>query len=172
MPRGTGQVDVAVRHPRGGTAGRLLASAGQEFLRRLDVDAELSVVVTTDRHIHLLNQTYRDIDRPTDVLSFPADGERLLGDVVISLDTARREARARGLPLSHELRRYLAHGILHLLGHDHHRAADARRMAAWEQKLLGRSGMVHDALGARSVPGRRAVKPPLPAARRSGRVPS
>jgi probable rRNA maturation factor len=69
--------------------------------------------------------------------------------VVISLDTARRQAREGGWPLATELRRLLAHGILHCRGYDHERAADARRMAAAERRLLGAKGMVGDSLSQR-----------------------
>jgi probable rRNA maturation factor len=110
---------------------------------------ELSLSLVTDRAIRELNRRWRSKDKPTDVLSFPAGdspggpaGPRTLGDVVISLDTAARQARVRGLPLADELNRYLAHGLLHLLGHDHHRRVDARRMARMERKLLGRGGML------------------------------
>ena len=65
-----------------------------------------------------------------------------LGDVILSLDTARRQARAHRRTLAGELDLYLAHGLLHLLGHDHHRRRDAERMAALEARLLGRPGMV------------------------------
>lgn len=117
---------------------------------------ELSVLLTTDTAIRTLNRDWRRKDRPTDVLSFPAGdpppgntGPRPLGDVILSLDTARRQARLARRPLGAELELYLAHGLLHLLGHDHHRAADARRMAALEDRLLGGQGMVQAALGPR-----------------------
>ena len=78
------------------------------------------------------------------------DGEapdaEVLGDVVISLDTARRQATEGKRSLNDELARLLAHGILHLLGHDHEEPADARRMARAEVKLLGSIGMVAEAL--------------------------
>jgi len=69
-----------------------------------------------------------------------------MGDVMNSLDTARRQARQGGWSLSAELRRLLAHGLLHCLGHDHHTAPQARRMAAAERRLLGERGMVGDSL--------------------------
>ncbi len=114
---------------------------------------ELSLVVETDRGIRALNASHRKIDRPTDVLSFPQLGPRptphaprpILGDVVISLDTARRQAAERGASLSDELRRLLAHGLLHLCGHDHHAPRAAARMARAEERLLGRAGMVREA---------------------------
>jgi probable rRNA maturation factor len=77
------------------------------------------------------------------VISFPLDeGRRHLGDVVISLDTARRQAREGGWPVSVELRRLLAHGLLHCAGHDHEKPADALRMRRAERRLLGERGMV------------------------------
>jgi len=112
-------------------------------------DVELSVLLTDDPAIRVLNRAWRRKDRPTDVLSFPAGepppgagGPRHLGDVILSLDTARRQARAHRRSLADELDLYLAHGLLHLLGHDHHRRPDAERMAAVEARLLGRPGMV------------------------------
>jgi probable rRNA maturation factor len=89
-----------------------------------------------------LNRRWRRKDRATDVLSFALEEPGLLGDVVISLDAARRQAREGGWPLAAELRRLLAHGILHCRGYDHAGAADARRMAAAERRLLGREGLV------------------------------
>jgi probable rRNA maturation factor len=68
--------------------------------------------------------------------------------VAISLETARRQAREGGWSLAAELRRLVAHGLLHCVGHDHERPGDARRMAAAELRLLGRGGMVGEALGA------------------------
>ena len=86
--------------------------------------AELSVLLCDDRFIRELNLRFRGIDAPTDVLSFEQDSRTfghgpILGDVVISLDTARRQARRRTVAESAELRELLLHGILHLLGRDH-----------------------------------------------------
>jgi probable rRNA maturation factor len=143
MPRrAAAKVQVLVEHARGRGPAQVLARSARLFLRQLRVRAELSIAVTTDRRIHTLNRKFRSVDHPTDVLSFHGDGVTLLGDVVISLDTARREAKARRIPLNDELRRYLAHGILHLLGHDHHRRGDAVKMAEAEKRLLGAWGMV------------------------------
>ena len=119
--------------------------------------AELSVLLTDDRRIHELNRRYRGKDKPTDVLAFeldgsggPADGRvsgrrpsaglpdgaQCLGDVVISLDTAARQAKSKRLPLLHEVRLLLAHGLLHLLGYDHTRPAQKRRMDAMTRRLV------------------------------------
>jgi probable rRNA maturation factor len=97
--------------------------------------AELSIVLTNDDQMQKLNRIYRRKNRPTDVLAFAQrEGEaaehagRLLGDVVVSVPTARRQAAERGAPLSAELTMLLAHGLLHLLGWDHQTDAADRRM--------------------------------------------
>ena len=96
------------------------------WLSCLDQDSsELSILLTGDDEIHQLNQIYRQRDRPTDVLSFSQrEGEfpgpeAVLGDVVISIETAERQAAERGHSLRAEILELLAHGLLHLLGFDH-----------------------------------------------------
>ena len=108
--------------------------------------AELSVLLTNDAEIHALNLQHRHKDKPTDVLSFPLDegggadgavsGTRWLGDVVISLDTAARQARGRKRELLPEVRFLLAHGILHLIGYDHGNPAEKREMSAMTRRLV------------------------------------
>lgn len=119
---------------------RRLADA---MLTRLGLEqSELSILLTDDPTIHRLNREHRGKDRPTDVLSFPLDehatgqAPRLLGDVVISLDTAERQARGRGRELIAEVRFLLAHGILHLIGHDHGEPEEKRRMDALTRQLV------------------------------------
>jgi probable rRNA maturation factor len=108
--------------------------------------AELSVLLTNDAQIHALNLEHREKDKPTDVLSFPLDegggadgfvsGTRVLGDVVISLDTAARQARGRKRELLPEVRFLLAHGLLHLLGFDHGNPREKRVMDAMTRRLV------------------------------------
>ncbi len=105
-------------------------------------DAELSITLVDDAEIARLAGDFGRPRRATDVLSFPsAEGPgaefagRMLGDVVISLDTARRQAAARGVPLARELETLVVHGCLHVLGMDHMRAADRARMRALEAHL-------------------------------------
>lgn len=100
-------------------------------------DAELSVLLCDDATIHELNRDYRGKDRPTDVLAFAMrEGEHgdlapeLLGDVVVSLDTARRQAVEHRRAVVDEVTYLLAHGLLHLLGYDHATEAEDRRMRA------------------------------------------
>ncbi len=150
-------VSVRSEHARGASAARRLRERARRYLSALGrADAEVSILLVGDAAIRRLNRTWRGKDAPTDVLSFPqprAGSSRLLGDVVISLDTAARVARAEGRPLGAELDRYLAHGLLHLLGHDHARPADARRMAAAEDALVG-EGLVSAVAGAAARPAR------------------
>jgi len=109
-------------------------------------EAELSILFTGDRAMRSLNLRYRGIDRTTDVLSFPQrEGQfsdlrpDILGDIVISLPTAVRQARERNHSLGSEIERLLVHGLLHLLGYDHERGpADARRMRRKEVRLCQR----------------------------------
>jgi probable rRNA maturation factor len=143
-------VEVRSEVTGGGRQLRRLRARARAFLSTLELrDVELSVLLTDDPGIRALNRHWRRKDRPTDVLSFPggapapgSTGPLHLGDVILSLDTARRQARAHRRTLAGELDLYLAHGLLHLLGHDHHRRRDAERMAALEARLLGRPGMV------------------------------
>ena len=102
-------------------------------------DCELSLVVCNDAWIRALNKQWRDKDTATDVLSFPQQTEVVLGDLVISLDTSRRQADERGHSLQDEVRVLLVHGLLHLLGSDHETGdEDLQEMAAAERTLLDR----------------------------------
>jgi probable rRNA maturation factor len=109
--------------------------------------AELSVVFTDDPGIAVLNQDYLGRSGPTNVLAFPmAEGQfaeltpGLLGDVVVSVDTAWREAFDNGLDPAEHLVRLLIHGILHLLGHDHLQDEDqARAMEELTERVLTQS---------------------------------
>jgi probable rRNA maturation factor len=108
-------------------------------------ESELSLALVRDVEIRRLNRAYRGRDRPTDVLSFSLrEGEfggvaRALGDVVISLETAKRQGRENGLTLGEEVSRLLIHGILHLVGYDHETSPrDERRMKRKEREMLRR----------------------------------
>ena len=106
-------------------------------------EAEVGCLLVTDHRIRALNRRYRGEDHPTDVLAFP-QGEGsgppghpgLLGDVVISVETAARQAARAGHSLEREAALLLVHGILHLLGHDHATAAERRQMWALQRRLL------------------------------------
>ena len=95
---------------------RVIEDAG----RALRVTGEVALVLTSDAPVRRLNARYRHQDKPTDVLSFPGPGgEAGLGDIVISLDTAARNAPRFGRTLSEELQVLTLHGFLHVLGYDH-----------------------------------------------------
>jgi len=109
---------------------------------------ELSVLFCDDAFIQDLNKQYRDIDRPTDVLSFSQDGpelggRRILGDIVISLETVENRfadvsnPADRAAAMRNEVRLLFCHGMLHLLGYDHATAEDRARMAARQAHALG-----------------------------------
>jgi probable rRNA maturation factor len=115
--------------------------------------ASLSISFVGNAAIRRLNREHRGRDRATDVLSFPlyepkelrreraAPGERLLGDIVVSVDTALRQAEAYDAPLAREIERLLIHGVLHLIGHDHEKPGERRRMEAEERRLAAAIGM-------------------------------
>lgn len=136
---------VTVRRGPGTVAlARAVRADARRLLRALgEPAADLGVSLVDDLAIRELNRTYRGRQRATDVLAFamregervPGD-ERALGDVVISVETAARQARRRRVPLEREVRALLVHGVLHLFGYDHERSpAEARRMRAAERRL-------------------------------------
>lgn len=119
------------------TAQRLLDAVGHP-------DAMVSITLVGDAAIRKLNREFRRKDRPTDVLSFPLGDvaqQRLLGDVVISVATAKRQAAEYDATPQREIERLLIHGILHLLGHDHHKPDERRRMEREERRLARAIGM-------------------------------
>jgi probable rRNA maturation factor len=126
-----------------GTAQKLLRAVGRQ-------ESEISVLLTDDASIRELNRTHRGKDKPTDVLSFPAgrvilslskDDTEILGDIAISVETARRQAAEYDAPLQNEIYRLLIHGLLHVLGHDHHEPAERAAMEAEERRLAGAIAM-------------------------------
>ncbi len=112
------------------TVNKLLERAGLE-------NTEVSVYLTDDETIRALNRDFRGKDKPTDVLSFPYNEpvgkHRLLGEIVISVDTASRQARALGHSLEEEIKRLLVHGFVHLLGYDHELGGEEEKRF-WEME--------------------------------------
>jgi probable rRNA maturation factor len=117
--------------------------------------AELSLVITSDDQVHRLNREYRGVDRTTDVLAFalaeandkiadpfavPPDKIIHLGEVIISYPQAKRQAEERKHSIERELALLVAHGVLHLLGYDHEKPEDAKKMRALEAKVLADIG--------------------------------
>jgi probable rRNA maturation factor len=111
---------------------------------------DLSIVVCDDDFIQNLNKEYRDVDRPTDVLSFPSDeidpgdGTRYLGDIIISLPRATAQAIDAHHPVAEELSMLAIHGVLHLLGYDHHTETEKQIMWQKQAQLLLSLGITMD----------------------------
>lgn len=104
------------------------------------VRGEITIVLATDREVRRLNRTFRGKDTPTDVLSFEVgDGREAgepFGDVVVSVETAKRQAKDYDATLGTELERLVVHGTLHLCGYDHHERREAARMHGLTRKIL------------------------------------
>ncbi|HEX7884075.1 MAG TPA: rRNA maturation RNase YbeY [Afipia sp.] len=113
-------------------------------------DAELAVMLTDDAGIRTLNKNWRGIDKPTNVLSFPAlqpervpdgDAPRMLGDIAIAYETTRSEADTEHKPFDHHLSHLAVHGFLHLVGYDHENDDDAEIMEGLERDILAQLGI-------------------------------
>jgi len=114
-------------------------------------DAEVVVMLTDDAGIRTLNRNWRKIDKPTNVLSFPAlraegvrrpdDPPPMLGDIAIAFETTRREADDEHKPFDHHLSHLAVHGFLHLIGYDHETEAEAEEMENLEREILARLGI-------------------------------
>jgi rRNA maturation RNase YbeY len=136
-------VDISTRIRGKKVPARTLKKKAERILQILKQDRlELSLALVGNREIRRLNAAYRKKDEPTDVLSFPAGdhlagGAKILGDVVISVDQADKQAARAKRSREEELEILLIHGILHLLGYDHERSAkEARIMREMEKKIL------------------------------------
>lgn len=114
--------------------------------------AEVSLTLVDDEQIHVLNRDYRSVDRPTDVISFALEegdeptiiggpAEMLLGEIVISMETALRQAAEYGHSLEREVAFLALHGMLHLLGYDHMTQEDEKRMFDKQTEILAALGV-------------------------------
>ena len=112
----------------------------QEASQELNVKDErlLNVVICDNDMIKTYNKTYRNIEKETDVLSFPSDEDGELGDILISLDKAKAQAKEYGHTLKRELAFLLCHGILHCLGYDHMTKEEEKVMFSLQEKILDR----------------------------------
>ena len=107
--------------------------------QKLSKESEICISIVDDKTIRKLNLEYKKLNRATDVLSFTQDGD-LLGDVVISFETAKRNALSYNSTTENEIRRLLIHGILHLLGYDHKKKTEREEMRAKEKELYENAG--------------------------------
>lgn len=129
----------------------------EEAARVHDVNdmTEVSLMFTDDETIHEMNREYRGIDRPTDVLSFALEEgeeeeiyggpeENLLGDIIISVETAVRQAEEYGHSVEREMSFLALHGMLHLLGYDHMEEEERQEMRAQEKEILESLGITRE----------------------------
>lgn len=141
--------DLAAKAEGASLVGRAITAAVEAFAP--EGDYEVSVLITDDESIRKLNREYRDKDVHTDVLSFPQLEEdeaygpeelpRLLGDIVISMETASRQAEDFGHGIDREVAYLAVHGALHLLGYDHIEAEDKAEMRLAEEAVLKGMGL-------------------------------
>jgi probable rRNA maturation factor len=127
-------------------------------------ETELAIMLTDDAGIRILNSNWRGIDKPTNVLSFPAlqpagpggpdDAPRMLGDIAIAYETTRKEADDEQKPFDHHLSHLAVHGLLHLVGYDHEDDADAEVMEALEVNILAQLGIPNPYADRDSLAGR------------------
>jgi probable rRNA maturation factor len=127
---------------------RRAALAALAGARQSRTPAALAIALANDATVRVLNRDFRGKDKPTNVLSFPADaratlpGEpRFLGDIVLARQTVAREARQQEKRLAHHLTHLVVHGVLHLLDYDHETAADTQRMESLEVRILAQLGV-------------------------------
>lgn len=111
------------------------------------LNSSLTILLTTNEHIQQLNRQYRNVDAPTDVLSFkmdipdPDENTQYLGDVVISLPIASEQAKKQGYPTISEVQLLIVHGILHILGYDHNNPQEKSRMWQKQREILKELGL-------------------------------
>jgi probable rRNA maturation factor len=123
---------------RGRLPGRESVILADLILKGEKMKLPVNIIFTSDKVVEDLNYRFRRRRRPTDVLSFPADEELgILGDIYISIDTARGQASEYGATLREEILRLVCHGILHLCGYDHHNKRDAEKMKTREEHYFG-----------------------------------
>ena len=131
----------------------MLERAALAVLEHQSTDGDLTIVLTDDDQLRELNREYRDIDAATDVLSFPATetdpetARRYLGDILISIPRAAKQAQTAGHALEAEVQLLVVHGTLHLLGHDHAKDEEKARMWKAQAEVLKRLGLAHIEIG-------------------------
>lgn len=151
-----------------------LARFANQAQRATGLRGEVNILLTGDAEMQRLNLQFRGKDKPTDVLSFPAQEPDTGGDIAISLASARTQASALGHDLLTEVKVLILHGMLHLAGHDHER--DRGEMLCLEQKLRGElhltAGLIERTLASRGVIGKSTGKPARSATRKTGDGPA
>lgn len=134
---------AAIRRPE-----EVARRAARAALREAGATGAMTVLLTDDHEIKRLNGQHRAKAKPTNVLSFPAGTPGRLGDVALALGVVRREAREAGRRAAAHFAHLVAHGALHLAGHDHLAAGEARRMERAEARIMRRLGLPNPWRGA------------------------
>ena len=151
-PRPAPAVEVIVADPRWRAAvprvSRLVRVAAERALAEAGAGGAMTVLLADDRAVKRMNGAHRNRNKPTNVLSFPAEVPGLLGDVAVALGVVRREARENRRSVRAHLAHLVAHGALHLAGHDHGRAGEARRMERAEARIMRRLSLPNPWRGA------------------------
>jgi probable rRNA maturation factor len=124
-----------VAKPHCPSAGKPCRTSSAKPRGRASADGELCIVLASDRLQRSLNHTFRGADKSTNVLSFEG-GDAGPGDVVLALGTIAREAKDQGKSLADHLAHLVVHGVLHLMGYDHEKESEAKRMERLEVKIL------------------------------------
>jgi probable rRNA maturation factor len=150
---------IILEHESNDIHERALTLFATKAKRAVGARGELSIRITSSAEMRALNRRFRRKNKPTDVLSFPAETPRLAGDIAISAEIAAANADALGHSVDTELKILILHGLLHLVGYDHE--TDAGEMQAEEAKLRRRLklpvGLIERTNGKPSSPRRRAV---------------
>lgn len=139
--KGSSRILVANLHPERRVVLAPFRPLVRSILKGEKRAGDITIVFITDERMADLNFRFRRKNRTTDVLAFPLNDKlaangRVQGEIYIALDQARRQAKEYGATLAEELKRLVVHGTLHLLGYDHHRRAQARRMRDKEARYL------------------------------------
>ncbi len=153
-PPATHIIDVTVEDDRWSHAivgvAAVCRTAATAVLEHHDAALEVAILLAGDARLRSLNHTYRGLDRPTNVLSFPAyepnagpppGADHLLGDIAVAFETSRDEANSQTITLAHHLTHLVIHATLHLLGYDHQSDVDAEVMETRERQLLAGLGV-------------------------------
>jgi probable rRNA maturation factor len=139
--RPAGGLRVTITDGRGGAVRAPGLAAWIAQVAPAAAHGDVAVAIVSNARIRSLNRRFRRKDRVTDVLSFPSDAPGELGDIVIGAGVARRQAGEAGHSYGEELKILLLHGLLHLIGYDHHAPSDRGRMARLERRLRAQGGL-------------------------------
>lgn len=132
--------DFRIEHPAWAGLEAALAAAIAEAARAEAAQGEVDVLLADDAALHALNRQWRGKDKPTNVLSFPSEDSRHLGDIALAAETVAAEAEAQGKSFERHATHLIVHGFLHLLGYDHETETDAAIMEDRERAILAALG--------------------------------